>query len=155
MKIEKGNLIDLANQGLFDIIIHGCNCFHAMGAGIAKEIRNRYPTVYEADKRSEFGSKLKMGSYTFEVIDSSIYKDHFFYIINAYTQYHYIKKYNNIRENYNAIKKVFNSISEDFISYRIGYPKIGAGLAGGDWNSISKIIDEELEGMDHTLVIFQ
>lgn len=32
-------------------------------------------------------------------------------------------------------------------------PKIGAGLAGGDWNTISAIIDEELEGEYHTLVL--
>jgi len=37
---------------------------------------------------------------------------------------------------------------------RIGYPKIGAGLAGGDWEIIAAIIiiEEELAGEDHTLV---
>jgi len=38
---------------------------------------------------------------------------------------------------------------------RIGYPLIGAGLAGGDWTIISAIIDEELKGEDHALVIYQ
>ena len=32
---------------------------------------------------------------------------------------------------------------------------IGAGLAGGDWQKISKIIEEELKGEDHTFVEFQ
>jgi hypothetical protein len=32
---------------------------------------------------------------------------------------------------------------------------IGAGLAGGDWEIISAIINEELYGEDHTLVIYQ
>ena len=36
----------------------------------------------------------------------------------------------------------------------IGYPLIGAGLAKGDWQVISKIIDTELAGTDHTLVKF-
>ena len=31
---------------------------------------------------------------------------------------------------------------------------IGAGLAGGDWKVISKIISEELQGEDYTLVEF-
>ena len=35
---------------------------------------------------------------------------------------------------------------------RIAYPKIGAGLAKGDWAVIEAIISEELEGEDHTLV---
>ena len=37
---------------------------------------------------------------------------------------------------------------------RLGYPKIGAGLAGGDWPRIAAIIDRELAGEDHTLVEF-
>jgi O-acetyl-ADP-ribose deacetylase (regulator of RNase III) len=36
----------------------------------------------------------------------------------------------------------------------IGYPAIGAGLAGGDWQLISSIIEEELAGEDHTFVVF-
>ena len=35
---------------------------------------------------------------------------------------------------------------------RIGLPQIGAGLGGGDWNIISKIIDEELQGENWTIV---
>ena len=41
-----------------------------------------------------------------------------------------------------------------FSGRRIGYPKIGAGLAGGDWTLIASIIEEELAGEDHTLVEF-
>ena len=43
-------------------------------------------------------------------------------------------------------------ICNDFKGKKIGYPKIGAGLAGGDWDLISHIIHEELAGEDHTLV---
>ena len=32
---------------------------------------------------------------------------------------------------------------------------IGGGLAGGDWNIISAIINEELAGEDHTLVKYK
>jgi hypothetical protein len=35
------------------------------------------------------------------------------------------------------------------------YPKIGAGLARGDWPTIAAMIDEELAGEDHTLVEFE
>jgi hypothetical protein len=33
-------------------------------------------------------------------------------------------------------------------------PKLGAGLAKGDWELISQIITEELAGEDHTFVEF-
>ena len=33
-----GDLIKLAKQGRFDVIVHGCNCFCQMGAGIAPQM---------------------------------------------------------------------------------------------------------------------
>ena len=45
-------------------------------------------------------------------------------------------------------------INVDYKGKRIGYPLIGAGLAGGDWAVISEIIDQELVDVDHTLVEF-
>lgn len=43
MNIVHGDLIQLALAGQFDVIIHGCNCFCTMGAGIAKAIRQEFP----------------------------------------------------------------------------------------------------------------
>jgi O-acetyl-ADP-ribose deacetylase (regulator of RNase III) len=40
MKFVKGDIIDIAKRGKFDVIIHGCNCFNTMGACIAKTIKN-------------------------------------------------------------------------------------------------------------------
>lgn len=37
----------------------------------------------------------------------------------------------------------------------MGYPAIGAGLGGGDWQVIEKIIQEALAGEDHTFVKFK
>ena len=37
----EGNLIDLALEGRFDLIAHGCNCHKIMGAGIAGGDWNR------------------------------------------------------------------------------------------------------------------
>ena len=39
MKIISGNLITLALEGHFDVIVHGCNCFGVMGAGIAAQMQ--------------------------------------------------------------------------------------------------------------------
>jgi O-acetyl-ADP-ribose deacetylase (regulator of RNase III) len=50
---------------------------------------------------------------------------------------------------------VFKNIKIDYTGKLIGYPKIGAGLAGGNWNQISKIINEELVDENHTLVEFK
>jgi len=146
MKEVKGDLIALAEQGNFDVIVHGCNCFNTMGAGIAATIRSKYPQVYQVDCETVKGDRSKLGTYTAAVTGK-------FVIINAYTQYTYNPRTNPV--DYDAIREVFKKIKKDFAGKRIGYPLIGAGLAGGDWNKISTIIDEELAGEDHTVVIYQ
>lgn len=41
MNSIKGDLIKLAIDSEFDLIIHGCNGFCTMGAGIAKTIKQK------------------------------------------------------------------------------------------------------------------
>ena len=62
MKTIKGDLVKLAIKGEFDLIIHGCNCFCTMGAGIAKTIKQKFPEAYEADLKTEKGDKAKLGT---------------------------------------------------------------------------------------------
>lgn len=59
LKIMHGDLIKLALTGDFDVIVHGCNCFNTMGAGIAKTIKQTFPEAYQADLKTEKGSKQK------------------------------------------------------------------------------------------------
>jgi O-acetyl-ADP-ribose deacetylase (regulator of RNase III) len=154
MAAIKGNLIDLAEAGRFDVIVHGCNCFHAMGAGIAKEISSRYPAALAVDKNSTLkGDSSKLGGYTFTYVTAP--NGYSFIIVNAYTQYYYgrPKKGKGPVVDYDAIGSVFGMIAKHFNSYRIGYPKIGAGLAGGNWVDINGIICSKLIGMDHQLVV--
>ncbi len=150
MKTIKGDLIQLALEGEFDVIIHGCNCFCAMGAGIAKTIKEVFPEAYIVDNRTGTGNASKLGNFTYATI---LKNENKIIVVNAYTQYDYtIGKEPNV--DYKAIRKVMRDIKHAFHGSRIGYPKIGAGLAGGNWDKIAKIIDEELEGENHTLVVW-
>jgi len=148
MKIVKGNLLDMALNGDFDVIVHGCNCFCNFGAGIALQIAERFPEAYERDKVTKIGDKTKLGTITHCRI---VRNGKLFRIVNAYTQYG--TNASVIQCDYNALQNAFELIAILFDGERIGYPKIGAGLAGGDWNIISEIIDKALEGQDHTLVV--
>ena len=147
MKTVKGDLIELAKQGAFDIIIHGCNCFCSMSGGIARTIKQEFPLAFAADLKTTPGDKEKLGLYT--SAKAKIRKGDLI-IINAYTQYDF--KGAGTLADYEAIRSVFKAIKTDFSGLRIGYPAIGAGLARGDWSLISKIITEELKGEDHTFV---
>jgi len=150
MHVVEGDLLKLAEQGKFDVIIHGCNCFCTMSAGIALTIKKKYPDAYAADSQTDKGSKDKLGTYTSALVRT---ENNAFTIVNAYTQYNWKGK--GVKADYKAIKSVMSLIKKDFCGSRIGYPLIGAGLAGGDWKAISAIISRELEGEEHTLVKFK
>jgi len=149
MKILRGDLVDYAATGRFDVIIHGCNCFHTMGAGIAKLIASQFPEALIADKETSHGDISKLGSYSTAKVLRGATK---FTIVNAYTQHQWRGRGRKV--SYDAIQSCFEKISTEFKEARIGYPQIGAGLAGGDWDIISDIIDEALSDCDHTLVLF-
>ena len=64
MQLKRGNLIDLAFEGHFDIIVQGCNCQCRMKSGIAKEIARRIPKAEEIDNETVIGDKSKLGKFT-------------------------------------------------------------------------------------------
>ena len=144
-KTLQGNLITLAYAGIFDVIVHGCNCFNTMGSGIALEVKNRIPGAYQADLRSIKGYKLKLGCYT-SYHDSRSK----FTVVNAYTQYTHDARTKPC--DYDAIRKVFTKLNSDFKNSVVGIPKIGAGLAGGDWERIEAIINEVTPDLSIILV---
>ena len=76
------------------------------------------------------------------------------YFINAMTQFYYSSISNNtIFADYDAIRSCLKAITEFNKSnyYRIAMPRIGCGLARGDWNIVKKIIEEELNEFDVTI----
>ena len=73
-------------------------------------------------------------------------------VVNAYTQIDYRGR--GVRVDYDAIGSAAAAVKRQFSGRRIGYPRIGAGLGGGNWQKISSILDEVFAGEDHTLVEF-
>ena len=147
-KIE-GDLIALALAGRFDVIVHGCNCFCTMSAGIARVIQDEFPEAYAADLVTVKGDRNKLGDYSSATVRRG---EHEITIINGYTQFHYHG--DSVLVDYDAVERLFTKIKQQFSGRRIGYPKIGAGLAGGDWDRSARIIDDKLAGENHQLVLY-
>lgn len=151
MKTIKGDIITLAEQGKFDIVIHGCNCFCTFGSGLAAQIKEAWPEVYEADKRTKNGDVMKLGTAIVVPIRTN---NRTFTVMNAYTQYEWSNACR--KTEYSAIISVFKRLYEFCktfdVEYRIGIPKIGSGYGRGDWNIISGIIQECLGELDYTIV---
>jgi O-acetyl-ADP-ribose deacetylase (regulator of RNase III) len=133
LKHTKGNLLDLAEAGEFDVIVQGCNCFCTMGGGIAREIRERYPNVAEVDAITTKGDYNKLGNYTKEVAVGK------FIVINAYTQYD-MSTGEDVFE-YSAFALILQKIERLYGNYSIGLPYIGMGLAGGKKEVIMPMIE--------------
>ena len=130
IEVLKGDLLEKIDE--FNVIVHGCNCFCTMGAGIALQIKKKFPQAYMADLDTVAGDKSKLGTYTKAMHNQTT-------IINAYTQYDTTNKVN---VDYNAIREVFTKLNKHYSGSLVGIPKIGAGLAGGDWDKIYDIISE-------------
>ncbi len=135
LKHAKGNLLDLAEAGMFDIIVQGCNCFCTMGAGIAREIRGRYPHAAAIDSKTQRGDYTKLGNWTIGRPTDE------FIIINAYTQYKYASAGEDVFE-YTAFELILQKLAHQYGNRRFGFPHIGMGLAGGDRTRILSMLDD-------------
>ncbi|RNJ42069.1 phosphatase [Mesorhizobium erdmanii] len=147
MRTIRGDLLQLALDGEFDAIVHGCNCQCQMGKGIALSIKQRFPEAYAADIATVKGDRSKLGTISVAEIRR---EDRNFHVINGYTQFHWQGQ--GMKADYGAIRSVMKAVKAGFAGRSIGYPRIGAGLAGGDWATIASIIDEELADENHRLV---
>lgn len=130
------------------VIAHGCNASgYAFGAGVAGQIRRRFPEAYFAYTRAHQEKPLRLG----EVVWASRTEKPFL-IGNLITQQNFGhgKQY----VSYEAMAECFRTLDAfarlthsgeiDFADigavWEIGLPLIGCGLGGGKWSVISDII---------------
>lgn len=139
MNYIQGNLIKAIKNHKIDIAIHNCNCFCTMGKGIALGLKNNFPSVYSVDCLTKKGDREKLGTYSTCTLANGVH------ICNGYGQFTYFDK--NDMLYYGAVESYLKKINDDFDkNLTIGMPKIGAGLAGGNWNIIEEIIQNSLKG---------
>ncbi|TCS95784.1 macro domain-containing protein [Hazenella coriacea] len=158
VRIHSGDLL----KSDCTIIGHQCNCLGVMGAGIAKQIRTLYPEVYKADQNYSipFGEK-RLGSCSWAWVENQHVGKRL--VFNLYGQHRYGRKGNNtvvhqleqaFAKMMREIESVANSHGEEWI--KIGLPfKIGAGLAGGDWNEIFPMIEKVSHQFHRDIYLYQ
>lgn len=128
------------------IILHQCNCFGKMGAGLAKQIAKIYPEAYLADKSEivhSIGNKSRLGDYSFAVT-KNVNTGETLLIFNVYGQYNYGR---GLQTSYGALTLAldgaFSSIEiASLEKVKIGVPyKMGCDRAGGEWDIVSEILE--------------
>lgn len=118
------------------VLVHCCNCFCTFGSGIAKQIREQYPQAWLLDESTQRGDRRKLG--TIRVV-----RDRDKIIVNLYGQYEYGR--DKVHVDYTALARGLCELKTWALQQgewpKIGMPRIGCGLAGGDWQLVSRILD--------------
>jgi O-acetyl-ADP-ribose deacetylase (regulator of RNase III) len=146
MNFKNGDLMAF-DQDCFG---HGCNCRKRMASGVAAAVRKNFFAMVEADQNNTLTDDNRLG--TFEAINLPNGKIGY----NIYTQLNYGR--DTIKVDYNAMRRAFIGLVFDMNARglkSIALPRIGCGLAGGDWAIVEKIIDECFVGIDVTIYEFQ
>ena len=138
------------------IVCHQVNCFGAMGVGLAKEIKQKYPNVYDAYFREclrlknirenssrNRNQKPGLGNVLFCPVASDG-----FVIANLFSQYRWgtEKRQTDYDALRSCLRKVYeySQMNKTPLTVRIPY-KLGCGYGGGNWDVVQDIIREELE----------
>lgn len=141
------------HNGSTVFVPHVCNNIDLFGAGFAAQVAQHFPTV-KADYHL-LGKKFLFDnpgySQVLKVYEEPKYK-HKLYIVNMIAQNGIIGPKNQRPINYLSLVKSMASVSR-FIENNTGHnqkterveihcPKFGSGLAGGNWNFISNLIED-------------
>lgn len=122
-----------------DVILHQVNCQGVMGSGIAKQVREKYPEVFDAyktlcDIKSDKSELL--GTAQFVRVGENGY------IVNLFSQenFGYDGK---CYTSYNAIRECLEDVNNYFSHETIAIPYLmGCYRGGGDWNVVYKMIGD-------------
>lgn len=149
MEIVSGNLFDAT----CDVIVHQTNCIGLMGSGIAKEVRSRFPNVYEeykalCDQHKKNPQELLGQIQTFNVGP--------YYLVNLFGQCGINKEWylGGKVTDYEALRRGFKALRE-FMDANgltsLGIPYLfGCARGGGKWNEVTDIIISQMGGIKIT-----
>jgi O-acetyl-ADP-ribose deacetylase (regulator of RNase III) len=124
------------------VIVHVCNNVGAWGAGFVIPLGKRYPEARESYYKMHKEYETILGAVQFVNVEP----EHDVYVANLIGQdnIRYVQNIPPVR--YEAIREGLKKVREFCIEkgLQVQMPKIGSGLAGGNWEIISDIIQSEL-----------
>lgn len=148
IKTINGNLLNV-KEG---VIVHGCNAQGIMGAGVAYQIRKKWPDVYDSYK-AHCDVGVRLGQVMYEIVSPTLI------VANAITQ-DLCDGSTPRQVDYEAVAVAFEAINEDLrngvIRGPVVFPMIGSGIGGGKWSIIHAIIDNTIsDDYEKMVYIFQ
>ncbi|MBD3858346.1 macro domain-containing protein [Bacillus sp. 28A-2] len=139
LKTVDGNILEASE----DIICHQVNCKGVMGAGLAKQIKSKYPNVFKDYKQlcTEQGDNLLSSVQLITTKDGRTRMQ---------------TDYDALRSCFQHLKDTVTHSPEEKNQTSIAIPYgIGCGLAGGDWTIVEEMIEEVLGDCKVTVYRFR
>lgn len=135
-----------------NVIGHQTNCLGVMGARLAKEIKGKYPQVYEEYVKYCLVQKRSfslMG--TCQIVEA---EPGVKWVANLFGQFEVGTHKKQTEDAYlkKALETLKNEAQKNEWSVALPY-QLGSGLGGGDWNEIRKIIDDVFH--DYPVTIYR
>ena len=133
MRILKDDIFNCTEN----IIVHQTNCMGVMGSGLAKQVKEKYPEVFNAYYHYCKTNKAEDIFGTALICEADDGK----YIANVFGQINYgkDKQYTDYDALENALNEVKQFAIDKNLSVAVPY-KIGCGNGGGNWTIVSKLV---------------
>lgn len=138
-----GNIFDSDAK----IICHQVNTYGVMGAGIAAEVKERFPEVYTEYNAfcAANDQDMLLGAVLFSPTQNG-------FIANCFSQ----KGMDTHYDAFDHCMRMVKEFAEEHDDAKIAIPyKMGCGIAGGDWHTVEQIINRVFDGSDLEVEIWK
>lgn len=161
IKIVQGNLLD-ANE---NIIVHQVNCQGVMGGGVARQIKDKWPVVFNTYKelinRFDYEGLSRdklLGQVAWAQVNNKLEDfGHDKWVASIFGQLDYNRNAERkLQTDYDALKKGFITVADNASWYgeSVAMPyMIGCGRGGGDWSKVLEMIREIFEPLENVDVV--
>lgn len=138
------------------VVLHGVNAMGKFGAGVAKVMAGTWPSARQDYLRAFSEGRIGLGRVVWSAIDARRTVGH------LVTQQDFGRIPGRVYVDYGAVAECLRTVAEAAVRgvpgtpARDGFgavalPKIGAGLAGGDWARIEEAVERECGHLDVTV----
>jgi O-acetyl-ADP-ribose deacetylase (regulator of RNase III) len=138
------------NRHKAQALAHGCNCQGSMGAGIARNFKDRYPEMFQ-----EYRRRCKATPRQFNLGDAWLWKaDDQPSVFNLGTQ----EGYWHARASYEAIETALSAMRKQADEEKItaiAIPRIGVGYGGLSWKKVRAIVEKVFADWSGTLYVYE
>ena len=136
-KTIQGNLLSITHG----VLAHQVNLMGVMGTLLAKQIKQRYPTVYAQYRLALGCNRLVLGDIQIVQVTPDLW------VCNVAGQQYYGRNKEKCYTDYRALESALARLHQwqQCNNQPVYLPcGMGTGLAGGDWGVIEKIIEARL-----------